>query len=85
MAALRATHRDQAVNETVSEYYLAQEIETITEGMLIAIPENEWTMVSHVNSAELGNILLYMASYIDLKKYKKNPRDPKKPLGVTRR
>lgn len=80
MAALRATHRDQAVNETVSEYYLAQEIETTTEGMLIAIPESEWTMVSHVNSTELGNILLYIASYVDLKKYKKNPRGPKKPL-----
>ena len=80
MAALRATHRDQAVNETVSEYYLAQEIETTTEGMLIAIPETDWTLVSHVNSAELGNILLYIASYVDLKKYKKNPRGPKKPL-----
>jgi len=80
MAALRATHRDEAVNENVSEYYLAQEIETTTEGMLIAIPESEWTLVSHVNSAELGNILLYIASYVDLKKYKKNPRGPKKPL-----
>lgn len=80
MAALRVTHRDQAVNETVSEYYLAQEIETTTEGMLIAIPESDWTMVSHVNSAELGNILLHIASYVDLKKYKKNPRGPKKPL-----
>jgi hypothetical protein len=79
MAALRATHRDEAINETVSEYYIAQEIETTMEGMSIAIPENEWTIFTEVGSVELGMILLHIASYVDLKKYKKNPRGPKKP------
>ena len=79
MATLRVTHPDQAINKTVSEYYIAQEIETTTDGMSIAIPENEWTIFTQVNSAELGTILLYIASYVDLKKYKKNPRGPKKP------
>jgi hypothetical protein len=79
MATLRATHPDQAINESVSEYYMAQEIETTTEGMLIAIPESEWTIFTQVSSAELAMILLYIASYVDLKKYKKNPRGPKKP------
>jgi len=79
MAALRATHRDQPINEIVSEYYIAQEIETTTEGMLIAIPESEWTIFTQVSSAELGSILLNIASSVDLKKYKKNPRGPKKP------
>ena len=79
MAVLRAMHPDQAINETVSEYYVAQEIETTTEGMLIAIPESEWTIFTQVSSAELAIILLYIASYVDLKKYQKNPRGPKKP------
>ena len=79
MATLRVTHPDQAINKTVSEYYIAQEIETTTDGMSIAIPENEWTIFTQVSSAELGPILLYIASYVDLKKYKKNPRGPKKP------
>jgi IS4 transposase len=79
MAALRVTHPDQAINEVVSEYYIAQEIETTTDGMSIAISENEWTLFTQVNSAELASILLYIASYVDLKKYKKNPRGPKKP------
>ena len=79
MATLRVTHPDQAINKTVSEYYIAQEIETTTDGMSIAIPENEWTIFTQVSSAELGTILLYIASYVDLKKYKKNPRGPKKP------
>lgn len=79
MAALRATHRDQAINETVSEYYIAQEIATTTGGMLIAVPQIEWTLFTQASSAELASILLNMAAYVDLKKYKKHPRGPKKP------
>jgi IS4 transposase len=79
MAALRATHPDQAINQVVSEYYIAQEIDTTTDGMLIAIPEEEWTLFTQVSLAELGSILLYIAAYVDLKKYAKSPRGPKKP------
>jgi IS4 transposase len=79
MAALRATHPDQAIHQVVSEYYIAQEIDTTTDGMLIAIPEEEWTLFTQVSLAELGSILLYIASYVDLKKYAKSPRGPKKP------
>ncbi len=79
MAALRATHPSEAINETISEYYIAQEIEKTTDGMSVAIPDQEWTIFSEVNLTELGVIILYIASYADLKKYKKNPRGPKKP------
>ena len=79
MAALRATHRNQAINETVSEYYIAQEIATNTGGMLIAIPPVEWVMFAEASLVELGNMLLNIATYVDLKKYKKHPRGPKKP------
>jgi len=79
MAALRATHRDQAINDTVSEYYIAQEIATNTGGMLIAVPQSEWTIFTQANSAELGSILLNIVSHVDLNKYKKHPRGPKKP------
>ena len=74
-----ATHRHQAINETVSEYSMAQEIATNTGGMLIAIPSIEWGMFAEASLVELGNMLLKIATHIDLKKYKKHPRDPKKP------
>ncbi|MER2557102.1 MAG: hypothetical protein ABTQ93_06450 [Candidatus Competibacter denitrificans] len=77
MAALRATHRNQAINETVSEYSIAQEIATNTGGMLIAIPSVEWVMFAEASL--VGNMLLNIATHVDLKKYKKNPRGPKKP------
>lgn len=79
MAALRVTHPDHAIRETVSEYYIAQEIETTTDGMSIAIPEKEWAVLTQISSVELASILLHIAAYVDLKKYKKNPRGPKKP------
>ena len=58
MATLRVTHPDQAINEVVSEYYIAQEIETTTDGMSMAISENEWTLFTQISSAELASILL---------------------------
>ena len=47
--------------------------------MLIAIPEKEWTLFTQVSLTELGNTFLSIASYVDLKKYAKSPRGPKKP------
>ena len=79
MAALRATHRDENINQTVSEYYIAQEIATNTGGMQIAIPEIEWTPFNQASSVELGYILLDIAASVNLQKYKKHPRGPKKP------
>ncbi len=61
MAALRATHPDQAINQVVSEYYIAQEIETTTDGMSIAIPEKEWTLLTQISSVELARILLHFS------------------------
>lgn len=79
MAALRATHRVQVINDTVSEYDIAQEIATNTGGMLIAVLPSEWTIFAQASSEELGSILLNIASHVDLNKYKKHPRGSKKP------
>jgi hypothetical protein len=65
----------------VSEYYLAQEIDAATDGILIAIPEQEWAKFADLNASELAIILLDIASYVNLEKYQKNPRGPKKPPG----
>ena len=78
MAVLQATHPEKMIKDEVSEYYIAQEIAVATDGILIAIPEGEWTVFSHASPSKLAVILLDVAFYIDLKKYKKNPRGPKK-------
>lgn len=79
MAALRATNKDVNVNDTVSEYYIAQDIAVNTSGMLIIVNPIYWAVIAQLNAIELAEFLLYAASFVDLKKYKKSKRGPKKP------
>jgi hypothetical protein len=79
MAVLQAAHPEKVIKDEVSEYYIAQEIDVATDGVLIAVPDEEWAVFAQARPSALAVILLNIASYVDLKKYKKNPRGPKKP------
>jgi hypothetical protein len=86
MAALRAAHPDRAINDEVSEYYLALEIATTQDGMLIAVPESEWAVFAREYDPEaMSRLLVYIASQVPLKKYRKTPRGPKKPRSARQR
>lgn len=86
MAALRAAHPQRAINDEVSEYYLALEIATTHDGMLIAVPEAEWTVFSREDDTEtLSRLLVNIASQARLRKYRKTPRGPKKPRPARQR
>jgi hypothetical protein len=47
MAALRAAHPTQAIDDTVSEYVLAAEIATTMTGLNIAVPAHDWPTFAH--------------------------------------
>lgn len=79
MAVLQATHPEKVIKNVVSEYYIAQEIDVAMDGISIAITDEERAVFIQANPSELAIILLDMASHVDLKKYEKNPRGPKKP------
>ena len=78
MAVLQATHPKKMIKDVVSEYYIAQEIDVAMDGVLIAVTENERAVFTQASPSELADLLLDIASYVDLKKYEKNPRGPKK-------
>jgi hypothetical protein len=85
MAAVRAAHPEVNVKETVSDYYIAEEIASVTDGMEIAVPESDWTIFVEVSLFELGQIILYLAKKINLEKFRKQQRGPKKtPAPKTR-
>ena len=42
MAVLQAAHPEKVIKDEVSEYYIAQEIDVATDGILTAIPDDEW-------------------------------------------
>jgi hypothetical protein len=79
MAALRAAHPTQAIDDTVSEYYLAGEIATTMTGLIIAVPEHEWASLAHASPEPFAAWLLDLAKQVDLRKLLKTTRGPKKP------
>lgn len=76
--AVRATHgEDQA--DQMSAYYMALEIKQVHEGMMIALPAEQWTIFRTMSVAEFVAQLKAMASHMDLDLYRKSKRGPKKP------
>ena len=81
-AALRAAHGAETVEEKVSGYYLADEITMTHRGMMIAIPEDEWTVFHDLTPTEMATVLVDLARNVRLSLYPKQKRGPKKPKPV---
>lgn len=79
MAALRVAHPNNNIDDEVSEYYIGDEIRTKTEGMLIALAEEDWRIFMSATPIEMAKLLIYLASQADLVRFKKQKRGPKKP------
>jgi IS4 transposase len=77
-ASLRAVHGVEAVAEKLSGYYVALEISGAYDGMMIAIPEENWVIFRTTSVAKFVAILKEIASHVDLMRYRKCPRGPKK-------
>jgi Transposase DDE domain len=77
-AALRSAHGRQKVNDEVSSYYLALEMSRTYDGMMIAIPAPHWLFFRELSAKAFANVLHELASSVQLSKYQKHPRGPKK-------
>ena len=78
-AALRSVHGEEVVAKDVSGYYVADEIQMTHDGMMIAIPEDEWVVFHDLTPEELAGVLVRLARAVPLPKLRKHPRGPKKP------
>jgi IS4 transposase len=79
-AAVRAEHGPEAV-ETLSAYYAALDIQQVHRGMMIALPASQWERFRDMGAIELAAALRQMARAIDLPRYRKSTRGPKKPIA----
>jgi hypothetical protein len=79
-AAVRAEHGQEAV-ATLSAYYAALDIQQVHRGMMIALPAPQWERFRDMSAAELAAALRQMARAIDLGRYRKATRGPKKPVA----
>src|ERR671936_384277 len=77
-AALRSAHGRQKVNDEVSSYYLSLEISRTYDGMMIAIPAPHWGFFRELSNQGFANVLRELASSVNLSRYQKHPRGPKK-------
>jgi IS4 transposase len=78
-AALRVVHGGQLIEQTLSLYYVVSSLARNYSGMMIAIPEHEWASFHTLDAGELATVLRDLAGHVDLARYTKHPRGPKKP------
>ena len=77
-AALRAAHGAEAADE-LSGYYLALEVRQVHAGLMIAVPAEDWSPVAALAVQAFAQWLKDIAKRVDLTRYRKTPRGPKKP------
>jgi len=78
-AALSHVHGVETIEQTISGYYLTDEIGGVYRGMMIALPDPEWHMFREMSTDEFVAELVRIASHATLSRYRKHPRGPKKP------
>jgi len=78
-AVLRRAHGENTISERVSGYYIATELARGYEGVAYGVSPQEWSRLRNLSDAAHMGLLLKIARSIDLSRYKKHRRGPKKP------
>ena len=81
---LRAEHEPTArfshlsTPDSILMSYLSLEIGRTYDGMMIAIPASHWVLFQELSDKAFANVLRELASSVNLSRYQKQPRGPKK-------
>jgi Transposase DDE domain len=78
-AAIGREHGRETVASEVSAYYLSLEIRQAWDGMQIAIPAKHWRIFATQSDEDFAATLRAIARQMQLARYRKHPRGPKKP------
>ncbi len=82
LAALRAVHGVERVQEQVSFYYLCDEVASTHRGLEIAVVDQYWTRkYANLTPARLARELIRIAKLAQISRYRKHKRGPKKPVA----
>lgn len=77
--ALRDVHGVEKINQEVSGYHLADEIAGMNRGMMVALPTAEWQIFRVQPVEQLVAVLRVLAGNVQLVRFRKARRGPKKP------
>lgn len=79
LTAIDSVHDQKPVSQDLSTYYIAHEIASTFLAVLILSDDQEWHFLTTLPVNEFTKWLHTVACHINIKKYKKHPRGPKKP------
>lgn len=79
MGSLRSVHGDEAV-DVLSTDALSYELQGTYEGMMVAIPPEEWVPFGTMSLSAFVKELKSQAKRVDVIRYRKHRRGPKKPM-----
>lgn len=77
---MRGVHGVEEIEKGFSRYFMAGEIARVYEGMMIALPGDEWERFRTMASESLAAFLREVAEKVRLERYAKSTRGPKKPM-----
>ena len=78
LSALDCVH-EEPVSDTISTYYVGHEIAATFLATLLLTTTEDWHFLAPYSSAEFAQWLLDVALQVNIEKYKKHSRGPKKP------
>jgi hypothetical protein len=78
-STLGAVHGKTTVDEQVSGVLLSQELRKTYDGMMVQIPSEHWNEISGLSLKQFAILLQGWAKQLDIERYRKSPRGPKKP------
>ena len=78
-ASVEVVH-GQETADSMSTYHMAEEVSATDQGMVIAIPMANWQKkFGNLKPPEMADELKRMAREVQIRRYRKSPRGPKKP------
>jgi hypothetical protein len=78
-ATLRQVHGVEAIDEGVSGYYIVNEMANVAESLETLIEPEDWTVFQTLTLVAMATWLIETAGRVQLRKYRKHSRGPKKP------
>ena len=78
-AALRSVHGEQRIDDELSDEHFIRDVVLTQTGMDIAVDLNEWDQYRDLPAAQFAKAIERLARKIDLSRYPKHKRGPKKP------
>lgn len=78
-ATLKSVHDATEIETHLSNYYVVEEVQSTWRGMEIALAPTDWQIFVAMATAEFAQCLQDWAALVNLKRFRKSPRGPKKP------